>query len=341
MEQTNLIKLELFKTVEKFVNEIDLTMEHLDKHTIPNIKDFMEKINKDTLLFKEFVEYTSTHLKTYQDKISVILFSNKKVKSSYYNFLNEIVLFNNKLSFNVFENESKNTKKDLIKYLYSIYMSCVFLQGETPNESELNERLKQFVDNIQNEAKTVKDEDIKQPKNKQRRNALIVDDKMKDILSHKLQNTQSNSLSDISGMLSGMDMSSMSSMLAGMGDMGGVGGMGDMGNIMESILGNKEILNIASDISQKMQTQQMDPMSMLTSLMSGDIANSPLQSLVEEIQQKVETKINNGEIDKENLENQAKSIMGSISSNPAALNSMGDMSELIKNMVNELEKKKD
>ena len=117
-------------------------------------------------------------------------------------------------------------------------------------------------------------------------------------------------------------------------------GMGDLGGIMESILGNKEILNIASDISQKMQTQQLNPMSMLSSLMSGNIENGPLQGLVEEIQQKVENKINNGEINKEQLENQAKNLMGSIGTNPSALNSMPGMADLIQNMVKDLDKNK-
>ena len=105
---------------------------------------------------------------------------------------------------------------------------------------------------------------------------------------------------------------------------------------MESLLGNKEILNIATDISQKMHSQQLNPMSMLSSLMSGDIENSQLQGLVEEIQQKVEDKINSGEINKDSLEDQAKNIMGTISNNSDTLNSMPGMSSLINNMMKEM-----
>ena len=75
-----------------------------------------------------------------------------------------------------------------------------------------------------------------------------------------------------------------------------------MGNITESILGNKEILNIVSDISQKMQNQQLNPMDMLmdmlSDLMSGNMENGPLQGLIAEI----DMKINNGEIDKDIIE---------------------------------------
>lgn len=322
MSENNLIRLELFKTVDKFMNEIELTMDYLDKNTVSSVRKYMEEVDKNEDKFKQFVEYTNLHLKTFEVQISAVLFSNKKIKSNYYAFLNGVSLFNNILHFRVFENESKNTKKDLIKYLYSMYMSCVFLskdQDELSNESVLNDRLNEFVLKIRNEAETaLKDEDIKQPRNKVRRNAIVADDKMKELLANmpNMPGMSGNPLAGIPGM----------------------SGMGDIGNIMESILGNKEILNIATDISQKMQTQNLNPMTMLSSLMSGNIESGPLQGLVEEIQQKVETKINSGEINKENLENQAKNIMGSISSNPDALNSMGGMSDMIKNMVNELEK---
>ena len=302
MEQQKLIKGELFKNIDKFMNEIDLTMEYLDKNTVPSIKKYMNKLDNNEIVFNEFVEYTALHLKTFEAQISSVLFSNKKIKRDYYNFLNGVTLFNSILKFRVFENESKNTKKDLIKYLYSIYMSCVFLNGELTNENILNDKLNEFVSTIENEAKTALNEnDIKQPKQK---------------IVPQLTTPMTIPMS-----------------------MPNLTGMGDMGSIMESILGNKEILNIASDISQKMQNQQLNPMDMLSSLMSGNIENSPLQGLVAEIQEKVDMKINNGEIDKENLENQAKNIMGSISRNPNALDSMGGMSEMIQNMVNELQKK--
>lgn len=296
MEQRKLIKDELFKNIEKFMNEIDLTIDYLDKNTVSSITKYMNKLLKNKNLFNEFVEYTTLHLKTFEVQISCILFSNKKIKRDYYNFLNGVTLFNNILKFRVFENESKNTKKDLIKYLYSIYMSCVFLNSELTNGSILSDKLKEFVLTIQNEAETALNEnDIKWPKEKKPTTPRLL-------------------IPEFSG-------------------------MGDMGNIMESILGNKEILNIASDISQKMQNQQLNPMDMLSALMSGNIENSPLQGLVAEIQEKVDMKINNGDIDKKNLENQARDIIENISNNPTALNSMGGMSEIIQNMVSELQKK--
>lgn len=323
--EDNLIRIELFKNIEAFTNEIDLTME-LKNGVVSSIKTYMKSVNKNKDLFNKFVEYNTNHLKMFEVQISSVLFSNKKLKSDYYNFLNDIVLFDNLLSFKVFENESKNTKKDLIKYLYSIYMASVFLQGDESKRS-VHERLNDFVLKIKSDAETLKEDDIKQQKTTKtkRRNALVVDDSMKNIIENFKETN--------------VDMG-MKNIIKNFKETNNNGTFGednlDMKNIMESILGNKEILNIATDISQKMQSQNLNPMEMLTSLMSGNIENSPLQGLVEEIQQKVDTKINNGEINKEKLENQAKNIMGSIGSNPTALDSISGMSELIGNMINNM-----
>jgi hypothetical protein len=81
---------------------------------------------------------------------------------------------------------------------------------------------------------------------------------------------------------------------------------------MTSILKNSDILNIATDISKNMQDQNMNPMTMLSSLMSGNITNSPLQGLVESIQEKIGDKIDSGQIDRNELESQAQSIMNSL-----------------------------
>lgn len=312
-----LIKKELFKNVDAFLNELDLTMDYLDPQVIPSIRSYIEKINADKEEFNSFLEYTTQHLGSYESKISAVLFSNKKVKSDFYNFLNGITLFSNILNFRVFENESKNTKKGLIKYLYSIYMSSVFLhktQEEQTNNVDqetqmLTNKLSEFVDKIQKEAETtLKEEDIKTSKSSSSK--------------HRRRNAVSYGRSNL--------QQPDPELFAGAGE--------GMGNIMESILGNKEILNIATDISQKMQSQQINPMTMLSSLMTGNIENSPLQGLVEEIQQKVEDKINSGEIDKSQLEDQAKTIMGTISNNADGLNSMPGMSNLINNMMKEMDK---
>jgi len=291
-----LIKNELFKNVDSFINEIDLTMDYLDKSIISDIKKYINKIKNESDEFKLFIQYINEHICQFEAQISAILFSNKKIKSSYYDFVDNIILFNNLLHFKVFNNESKNTKKSMIKYIYTIYMSCVFLSLEHNNSDILSDKLSNFISKIQQEAtNSLKEQDIKQDRSSR----------------NTVRNTPSNA-----------------------------DGLNDINNLMNSILGNNEILNIATDISNKMKTQNLNPMSMLTNLMSGNIENSPLQHLVEEIQQKVEDKINNGTINKETLENQAQTLMNSIGSNTNIINSMPGMSDLIQNMVKDINQTK-
>lgn len=297
-----LIKTELFKNVDGLLNELELTMDYLDPQIILNIRKYIKIIKNEEEEFNLFVKYTTEHLGSYESKISAILFSNKKIKSSFYNFLSEVLLFSNLLHFKVFENESKNTKKELIKYLYVIYMSTSFLHlklnNNESNPDDLTKQLEEFICKIKTEADTtLKDEDIKSTKNK------IKDTNLNEL--NNLNNTSSY----------------------------------PMNNVMESILGNKEIFNIATDISKKLNEQQINPMTMLSSLMSGNLENSPLQGLVEEIQQTVENKINSGEIDKSQLTNQANNIINSITQNQSHLQSMPGMSNILNSMMKDMSNK--
>jgi hypothetical protein len=281
-------------------------MDYLDPDVISNIRKYVNLIKNNNEEFKVFIKYTNEHLIQFESKISAILFSNKKIKSDFYNFLNDIILFNNLLQCKLFENEGKNTKKSIIKYIYAIYMSSVFLSQENNDSDILSDKLTNFISKIQEEAmNALKEQDIKHTSKK----------------SSNIKSQRKNN--DIS-----------------LPNLPNLDGLGDINGIMNSILGNKEILNIATEISNKMQSQQLNPMTMLSSLMSGNIENSPLQGLVEEIQQKVDDKINTGEINKEALENQAQSLMGSIGSNPNALNSLPGISDLIQNMVKDIEQVK-
>ena len=300
-----LIKTELYKNIDGLLNELELTMDYLDPQIIPSIREYIKKIKNDKEEFRVFITYTNDHLGSYESKISAILFSNKKIKSSFYNFLSGVSLFNNILHFRVFEDESKNTKKELIKYLYVIYMSTSFLnlkiseESKESNPDELTQQLEEFICKIKKEAEiTLKDEDVKGEDTKVKRNK---------------RREMNNQLSDTTL---------------------------PMDNVMESILGNKEIFNIATDISKKLNEQQINPMMMLSSLMSGNIENSPLQGLVEEIQQTVENKINSGEIDKSQLTDQANNIITQITQNQSALNAMPGMSSIINNMMKEAGNKK-
>jgi hypothetical protein len=91
----------------------------------------------------------------------------------------------------------------------------------------------------------------------------------------------------------------------------GLGDINGLSNIFQSLMANNDIMNIASDLSKDIKNENIDPMSLLTSLMSGQ-PNDKLNKLVTNITNKIETKINNGEIDKDLLEKQAENIMSSV-----------------------------
>jgi hypothetical protein len=95
----------------------------------------------------------------------------------------------------------------------------------------------------------------------------------------------------------------------------------NFGNLMESLMQNNDIMNLATDLTRDIQTQNLDPMMLLSSIMSGK-PNETIQNLVSNITNKIESKINNGEIDKSMLEEQAKSIMNTVQ------NSNGDIQKM-------------
>ena len=95
-------------------------------------------------------------------------------------------------------------------------------------------------------------------------------------------------------------------------------------NLLESLMGNSDIMNLATDLSKDIQDQKIDPMMLLSSIMSGK-PNDMIQNLVSNITNKIESKINNGEIDKTMFEQQAKNIINSVQ------NSNGGIQQLFGN----------
>lgn len=319
----SLIKTELFKNIDSFVNEISLTMDYIPVESIIKLEKYIVSIKNEESVYIKFIDDTYNHLTKFEVKFSGALFSNKKVKTNYYDFLNEICIFpgETSLDFSIFKGESKATKREFVSYLYNIYLSCVFLIkydkfDDKENCVDMSKELTDFIDKIKKEADSAVTTEYE-----------------------KVLPTRRNAISGPSGQSTPHLSPEQIKQLPGLGNLESMmGGLGGLGGIMSSILGNQEILNIASDISHQMSTQQLDPMSMLTSLMSGNIENSPLNGLVNQIQQKVEMKIESGEIDKSELESQAQNIMNNI--DPTSIGSLPEMANLMKTMAENLQNNK-
>lgn len=292
------IKTELFRNIESLVNEIELSFEEINVDKMNKyIRDLKKGCNLD-----EFVKDTYTHLHEYEKLLSLILFSDKKIRTPEYKFVDDIKLFkkgcDHLLNFSVFSAENKNTKKSLLKYIYNIYMSCLFLQS-TGSSSELSN----FLLNIISHQKVVTQdppiEEISIP----------------------------STLPDMSGIPYTLpDLSGLLGNLQGMG--GGMGGMGGLEDLMSSLMNNSDIMNIANEISNDMKNETLNPMDLMAGMMSGNMTDGPLGSLMSKIQASVESKINSGEINEAALQEQAHNIINKVQETPG-INNIPGFSDLL------------
>ena len=78
---------------------------------------------------------------------------------------------------------------------------------------------------------------------------------------------------------------------------------------------NPQIMSFANEIAKDIESQNVDPMSIIGSMMSGN-PNPTVNNLIKNITSKLETKINTGEIDGNMLQEQANTMINSVQSNP-------------------------
>ena len=295
-----MVEAELRENLKKFFNEIDLAFDYVSKSDVEKLNAFLKRLHNENV-----TKFTSTileKLKQYEEKISYIVMSKTKLKSSHFSFLNEVVLFNDILDFSVFANENKNTKRTIVNYLYNMYMSSFVLQSafaDMSNIEDFTKHINKFVSNlkVQNE----KPSEIVHEIVPCRTDGFAIGKVPKNSID------LGNILSSITGTFTG-DVFGTGMQSGGVGGVGGVGGLGGLGGVLQSLMGNKEIMNLASDLSKDIQNQNLDPMALLSSMMSGK-PNSAIDNLVSNITGKIEKKINNGDIDKDLLQTQAQSIL--------------------------------
>lgn len=276
-----LIKQEILSTLVSFITQLDLVFDYINNEYINKLRDFSVTLNDDKILLN-FAETTYNILKPYETNLSYIIMEKHKIKSSFYDFLNDIVLFDNILEFNVFKDENKNTKRTIVTYLYNLYMSCFILNfGTQTDNQDFSQKLISFVENLQK----VSEQQI---------NLNSTNKKKKKHSSTTKNNNNGNlNLDNIMGLL---------------GNSNNLNGLNGLDNVFKSLMSNNELMNIASDLSKDIQNENIDPLTLLSSMMSGK-PNNQIQKLVNNVTKKIEHKINKGEIDKKLLESQAKNIL--------------------------------
>ena len=253
------IVTKLTEHIYLLLNEIELSFDYVPKNKIEVIKKQMRSNN----FIESFTKETYNTLKQYESILSSL--STTKLKTKDLDFMNDIVLFNNELNFNLFANENKNTKKSLLTYLYTIYTFCIFLNKDMTddiNDSILDD-LSKLTDNLQ--------------KNLECRNVEEVGTSSKKKSNVR---TSNNNIPPL--------------------------------HMMDDLFANKEIMDVALQVTKQMQDEKINPMNILSAFMSGDM--SSISGLVNSVEKTISQKIDNGDLNKDELETQSKKMLESLSS---------------------------
>ncbi|NBO99429.1 MAG: hypothetical protein EBU90_04780 [Proteobacteria bacterium] len=284
------IKTELVAVLTQMTNEFDLVFEYIPKDNISKLRSLISELESYTPTATPTQTPTQTPnievvlqechktLLPWEEKIFKVVNSERKIKTEDFLFLNEIKLFDGALDFGLFKDESKNTKRSVVKYLNSIYMSSCFFNIDL-GQGNLSDTLSAFADNLQQKMKASAD-----------------------------ASTNANASTSVGS----RRVNRIPRPTRGQQDPTAV-----FNGLFNSILDNPDIMNMATDLSKDLQRENVDPMSLISGLMSGR-PNAQLNRLVGNITSKIEQKISNGEISKDALEAQAQSIMNAVNESELA-----------------------
>ena len=155
----------------------------------------------------------------------------EKVKTKELEFLSNIQLFG--IHFSIFNEEKKNTKRTLINYLHEFYIVSNFLKCSSNGDSTEN-----LFNEIHNMVK-----DLNAP----------------NVVSTKVDSNRKKKQTEPNSILDGINMADLSNTT------------GIDFSPFDNLMKNNDIMSIANELSSEMSTLDIDPMSMMTSLMSGNL----------------------------------------------------------------------
>lgn len=284
----SVLKTQLLKIISDFVRELDISFEYIDKSILKKIKKNINACENNDILFKQLHNDIFSALNNYTDNFKVI--EKQKVKTNELLFLNDIVLLN--LNFELFKDEKKNTKKTLITYLSEFYNVSKFLNHINTNDSS---------ENILSQIQKMVDELVIKPKEE---TSLVPSTSEKKSRSSKPQINMGNMMQNINNMSNNIDKNN------------------PLFNQLNELIQNQDIMNIATELTSEMQSTDIDPMKIMSSLMSGNLQDTKINDLITSIGDKITKKLNNGEIDKNMLEEHANKFLNTMSSNKNDIMSM-------------------
>jgi hypothetical protein len=274
------IRTELLGVLNQMTNEFDLVFDYIPKENITKLRTLVGDLDNKPGVLEATVQECFTILKEHEANI-LQLTNAKKLKSDSFKFLSNIKLFGGLIDFAWFGDENKNTKRSLMKYLHSLYMSsCFFNLNLNVEEGELGERLNEFVETMK-------------------------------------QKTATASTTGTEGSSSNGGRIRHSTPRRGQFPRAGQVNNDSFNQLFTSLLDNPDIMNMANDLSKDLQRENVDPMSLVSSLISGK-PSAQLNRLVGNITSKIEQKLESGEINKEALESQASNIMNAVNESDLA-----------------------
>ncbi len=118
------------KSIFKFVFEIEIGFESVDKDVKKNLSKFVKSLEKQDV-FDEWAEKEYENLSNNIEKIKNInekIKKNEKINNQEFDFLNEVVIFSNILDLKSFKDENRNTKKDVCMLMYNIYKTLQIIK---------------------------------------------------------------------------------------------------------------------------------------------------------------------------------------------------------------------
>lgn len=124
------LKTLYIKEVERFINELVLTFDYIDKPTQSSLTKYVKKLETNNKFFQEQSTITLHHLKIFENDMKNVINHKGKIHANMFNFMNNITLFNNLLYFHIFESENKNTKKTIVKNLFNqVYLNVQIIDS--------------------------------------------------------------------------------------------------------------------------------------------------------------------------------------------------------------------
>lgn len=268
----SVFKNQLFRHIDEMVNEFDLSFDYVNKTDLKKLKEIVKSAKKDDNEFVKFVAKLNGDLEGCSGEMYYIINTDKKLKKREFDFLDSLILLDI-LHFDVFKNENKNTLRVIVDYLYNIYICCMLLSVNPDNRDveTLNEILSSFSEKISELERYKLQAETKKQTNKNRK------------ISRNNKPRKNDPLS----------------------------GLGDLGGLFGNLMNNKELMSIASEITDDLKDKKINPMELLSGMMNGK-PNGKMENLMKDITNKLEHKIESGQLNKEELEKEANSVVNNI-----------------------------